>query len=427
MTSLRGRPAVHRSARGRRLVVALTAGALVLTPITADAQQPPGQDGIASGRHRAQLALDIDVLRAEHVAVSQALADVRDNVAEQQAQLDSAQAALRVAEAEVAAADAAVVEATERIRRINAMADSIVVEAFVNPPVESALEALSAESFSDSTVKQAILDRRATSDAEVLGQLGEAQEVLEAEIARREKAKAEAEARSADAEAALADVESALSQQAAFVLAVQQRLDRTLVEAESIRELDPEMAKLLEEREAELAAALRELDPEVLAQRAQERAAQLSSEAEGNKYTGAVIKPVPGGVVTIACPTGGSISLAGAISGSVERLLADAADDGVTMCGKSYRDPQDQIAMRRQNCGSSEYAIWQMPSSSCSPATARPGTSLHEQGLAIDFTCGGGGTVSWGDSCHDWLRANAANYGLYNLPSEPWHWSVDGN
>jgi hypothetical protein len=24
------------------------------------------------------------------------------------------------------------------------------------------------------------------------------------------------------------------------------------------------------------------------------------------------------------------------------------------------------------------------------------------------------------------LRANAANYGLYNLPSEPWHWSVSG-
>ena len=56
---------------------------------------------------------------------------------------------------------------------------------------------------------------------------------------------------SENAEAALADVESALSQQAAFVLAVQQRLDRTLVEAESIRELDPEMAKLLEAREAD--------------------------------------------------------------------------------------------------------------------------------------------------------------------------------
>ncbi|MEY2426157.1 MAG: hypothetical protein QOI61_1729, partial [Actinomycetota bacterium] len=26
-----------------------------------------------------------------------------------------------------------------------------------------------------------------------------------------------------------------------------------------------------------------------------------------------------------------------------------------------------------------------------------------------------------------WLAANAKTYGLYNLPSEPWHWSTNGN
>ena len=25
-----------------------------------------------------------------------------------------------------------------------------------------------------------------------------------------------------------------------------------------------------------------------------------------------------------------------------------------------------------------------------------------------------------------WLTEHAADYGLENLPSEPWHWSVDG-
>jgi hypothetical protein len=52
---------------------------------------------------------------------------------------------------------------------------------------------------------------------------------------------------------------------------------------------------------------------------------------------------------------------------------------------------------------------------------------MHEQGLAIDFSCEGGGTVSYGDACHDWLEANAGNYSLYNLPGEPWHWSVNGD
>ncbi|WNG61464.1 M15 family metallopeptidase [Archangium gephyra] len=26
-----------------------------------------------------------------------------------------------------------------------------------------------------------------------------------------------------------------------------------------------------------------------------------------------------------------------------------------------------------------------------------------------------------------WLKANAARYGFINLPSEPWHWSTNGN
>ena len=61
---------------------------------------------------------------------------------------------------------------------------------------------------------------------------------------------------------------------------------------------------------------------------------------------------------------------------------ADAA--GISLGGGGYRDPGRQIALREQNCGSSYYAIYQMPSSQCSPPTARPGSSQHELGLAIE-------------------------------------------
>jgi len=46
--------------------------------------------------------------------------------------------------------------------------------------------------------------------------------------------------------------------------------------------------------------------------------------------------------------------------------------------------------------------------------------------LAIDFTVGGG-TIGYGSAAYDWLKAHAADYGLSNLPSEPWHWSTNGN
>ena len=53
---------------------------------------------------------------------------------------------------------------------------------------------------------------------------------------------------------------------------------------------------------------------------------------------------------------------------------------------------------------------------------------MHERGLAVDFTCNGGGVISSRSSpCFQWLNANAGSYGFHNLPSEPWHWSTNGN
>ncbi len=59
------------------------------------------------------------------------------------------------------------------------------------------------------------------------------------------------------------------------------------------------------------------------------------------------------------------------------------------------------------------------------PRAARPGTSMHEWGLAIDFQCNGV-SLSRNAACLNWMRANAPKYGVYNLPSEAWHWSSNG-
>ncbi|HEX6570362.1 MAG TPA: M15 family metallopeptidase, partial [Acidimicrobiales bacterium] len=146
----------------------------------------------------------------------------------------------------------------------------------------------------------------------------------------------------------------------------------------------------------------------------------------GGPARAAAIQPAPGGLATVTCPYGGSITVAGSIAGNVQALLDAAAAQGVSLCGSGYRDPQQQIQLRRQNCGTSYYAIYIMSPSQCSPPTARPGTSMHERGLAIDFSCNGGGAVRYGNSCWNFLAAHANAYGLYNLAGEPWHWSTTG-
>jgi hypothetical protein len=121
------------------------------------------------------------------------------------------------------------------------------------------------------------------------------------------------------------------------------------------------------------------------------------------------------------------ITVATRIAGNLERMLSAADADGIRLSGSGYRSPSAQVAVRRRNCGTSDYAVYDKPSSSCHPPTAKPGQSMHEQGLAIDFTYNGSVINSHSNTGYRWLKGNAARYGFYNLPSEAWHWSVNGN
>lgn len=130
-------------------------------------------------------------------------------------------------------------------------------------------------------------------------------------------------------------------------------------------------------------------------------------------------------VGTVPLVTVDGITVHAQIGGQVAALIAAARVDGLNLGGSGYRSTEQQVALRRAHCGTSNYAIFEMPAGRCSPPTAPPGESLHERGLAIDFTCDGALVVT-GDRCFDWLAGHAARFGLFNLASESWHWSVDG-
>ena len=134
--------------------------------------------------------------------------------------------------------------------------------------------------------------------------------------------------------------------------------------------------------------------------------------------------PAPRGGVDIVTVRG--IQVARSISAQIASLLSAADADGVRLSGGGYRSSQQQIELRKKNCGPTDYDIWKKPSSQCSPPTAIPGQSMHEQGLAIDFTYNGSGITSHSNPGFIWLQKNASRFGLKNLASEPWHWSVNG-
>ena len=398
----------------RALAVVLAVAAL--TPSVSAAQEP---DPAATEQERdevrarqAEAVIEIDALEAQDAEVRAALAEIERNVARQQSELQQAESVQAQGEAELAQATQAVADARRRIDELNEQADRLVVDSFVNPPSDYALEPLRAGSMTDAAVIQAVLEMQGKRDAQVLDRLAQAHDALRAEQANKKDAAAEATRAREAAAQELDDVEAALGQQQAFAADLEERLNAKLAEAESLRTLDAALSDRLAQEQAALAAQL---------------AAAQAAQAPAEDVAPSQIAPAPGGLATVTCPVGGSITVAGSISGNVQALLNDAAADGAMLCGGGYRNPEEQIQLRMAHCGTSNYAIYEMPASQCSPPTAIPGTSMHEQGLAIDFTCNGGGTVSTGDECWDWLQGNAVGYGLYNLPSEPWHWSTNGN
>ena len=106
----------------------------------------------------------------------------------------------------------------------------------------------------------------------------------------------------------------------------------------------------------------------------------------------------------------------------IRTLLNQAEIADVPLEGGGYRDRTAQQRLRVRNCPDPANS----PPSSCSPPTARVGESLHEYGLAIDFTSGGELIVDRSHPAYQFLEANTPRFGLEVHPQEPWHWSFGG-
>ena len=214
-----------RARRRRRIVAGAAAVAVCVAAVAAVApgasgagplQEEPSDDA-ANGTDDAVLAIDVDVADGDAVALTGALDEMQANVGRQLQQLDAAELAVRGKLETLAAADAAIQVTQGKIDDLTTASDSVIVTRFLNPPSETAIEALTAESVADATIKQAILDMRADEDAAKLAEITTARSDLEEQKAHQEDVAAEADTARLEAEAALEDLQAAVSQEAQFI------------------------------------------------------------------------------------------------------------------------------------------------------------------------------------------------------------------
>lgn len=394
----------------RLLRVLLAALLVVVLPVGALAQQPEprtleqARDRLAELEQRAGDAEDrIAAAREERESLTPALTETSE-------QLDQARAEATVAHRRVVEAQNREARVLERLEEARARLEDteeelaeLARDAYMYGPGGVAPVLAAVEQLSEASSPSEMADVVHMVDV-VLGDrallIDESVRLIEQTRDLTEEAERTREAREQEAAEAAAAEERA-GQAHAEMLEVLEAADRAVaVERQARAEIEGQQAAT------------------------QQRIAEIEEEAE-RLAASIEVTPAGDGLVTV-----GGITVAAEIGDQLEALLEAAALEGIRLGGHGYRSPEVTAQLRRAN-GCPD--VYDSPSSSCRVPTARPGSSMHEQGLAIDFTWNGetlcyprSASRCSGNDAFDWLQANAGRYGFQVLDTEAWHWSTNG-
>ena len=386
-------------------------------------------------RAAAAAATGLDAATAEAEDLIDALNRAQAAVDAQQAALEEVERAVADALATVRDAEARIDELEEELVATQEGLREAVIQSYVSFQAPTGTFAVLGNDPWKNAHEEALAGFATGSRIDDIDELRRLGEELERWRLLATEAAAEAEAQRLEANSILLDLQAAANLEAQLSVAAEERVERRLYEVQTLKQIDAQYAAEIEAAEREIAAALaRQRAAEEARRRAEEEARRRAEEearrqaeadaadAAGRQLADSVDPNDPD--LDLVWVSGIEVNVR--IAAETEGLLAAMDAEGFNLAGWGYRSNQEQIQLRRSHCGTSEWAVWSMPSSQCRPPTARPGRSNHEKGLAIDFTNNGRLITSRNSAVFQALKRIAPEYGFKNLPSEPWHWSVDG-
>ncbi len=389
----------------RPLLVAAVGVAVLLSSTMLAAAETPEQ--LREKRKQVQadeaaLAADIDLVASDATDVQDALDAIQGAVDSQIAAVESARRGVDQAEAASLAARDRITELEQRqqaaLNRLQAQA----IEAYVSFQAPAGDVSFLGDDPWKQARETALVEFATGGRLDSLDELRAVGAELDSQRRQADQAETDANDLASELEFHLTELAAARELQSEAVDQANARLDDKLAELAALESID-----------AQLAAEIRNEE-----QRIADRIA-----AENRRNSGSYTIPDDLEVDLVSVR---GITVNVAIADRLEGLLAAMAARGYSLSGGGYRSPEAQIRLRRAHCGTSEYAIWQMPASRCRPPTAPPGRSAHERGLAVDFTLNGRALRSRDSGVFRALKEVAPDFGFINLPSEPWHWSVTG-
>ena len=388
----------HRRVAFLAAVAALATLATVVDAATPDELREQRRDVQAQA---AELASEVDAATADVADLEVALAAAQANVDAQQAAVEAANRAVIDADAAQVAALEAIADLELREEQARIDLQNAVIDSYVSFQGFDDLEALGDDPWEASRV-ETLAEIGTGTGLEGLDNLRAIGAELEFQRQLAEQAAAEAETTREEMRIRLAELETALAIEDQLLLETIERQERRLGEAAALADLEAELSEEIRVEEQRIADAIANRIP---------------------PGSGSVTVPPDSDIELV---TVGGITVNVLVEDQVRGILAAMSARGFNLGGGGYRSIESQIRLRRANCGTSDYAIWEMPASRCRPPTARPGLSQHEVGLAIDFTLNGRVLRTRDSDVFRALAEIAPQFGFYNLPSEPWHWSTTG-
>ncbi len=405
-------------------------------------------------QQQADLAAELDVLQASAEQVVAALEALDRNVTLQQAHTRAATLLAEEARQHEVQATASVEAKQTEVKRLAQRVQEMAIGLYLRPPFDDAVHALINTTPGENPTALALVRFRVEDVAKTLQVTERARDALaDAQVAATQALRWADQALSAQ-QTELATLQAVRAQQQGFAIQVSDRIERALGEAAQLADLDAELSSQIQQRELELANRLRDslakagttvvvinagpisgpvgpatpTDPtDPTDPTARPDTAATTAPTTTSPPTAATTAPRVIVITPVDTTWVRGIEVATQIAAQFEALMAAAEADGLKLAGSGYRNTARQIEIRREVCGPTDYDIYLKPSWECSPPVARPGTSMHEKGLAIDFTDGGDLVRREDHPVHQWL----ANYAktrpfLRNLKGEPWHWSTTG-
>ncbi|MGB3411548.1 MAG: M15 family metallopeptidase [Microthrixaceae bacterium] len=387
----------------------------------------------------------VDALTATREEVTRKVRSLDSQYQAQQTAVAAAEVEVATAKQKVASAKARVALAENEVELAEISVKQYAVEAYIRPPAKTSMRILSLKKAEDATYVSDVLKIMTEERHKVVDALAVKKKIASMESALADKTAAEAADKASAAHAALGDLDGIRQEQSDLAASLDERLERALSEAASLEAIDKQVADELAAQELELRKSAALPTASLVSDTTPRSSPTVNSAAvpvtnsptttrpkspptTRPKAPTTTVPPPPSGLVGWDDVTKvGSFWVHKSIASNVRGLLDAATSAGFSLSGGGYRDSASQIATRRANCGPTYYDIYVKPSGQCTPPTAIPGRSMHEQGKALDIQSSGSLITSRSNPAFIWLSKNAARFGLYNLPSEPWHWSTNGH